>query len=269
MLLAMLMVMFMPIFPDMFRVWLRDSSNSHCLLVPLISLYLIYLKRQKIQRQEAGPSSWGIMILAGSLVVYLLSYVGGIDLFARLSLVSSLIGLVFACWGWKVLRCLFFPLMFLFFMVPVPDSLVGLVSFPLQIFATKVSAWLIGALSIPVVREGNMLYFVQTQLEVAQACSGIRSMVSMLMLGFLLAYMSNQGWWGRTLLLISAIPIAVIANIVRVSGTGVLAHYLGDEVARGFLHGFSGMVVFAFGLGLLVLEFWALSAWKGKAGGAK
>jgi len=265
----MLLVMFMPIFPAMFRVWLRDSNNSHCLLVPLISLYLLYVKRQEIQSQEAGPSVWGTMILAVSLVVYLLSYAGGIDVFARLALVSSLIGLVLACWGWKVLRRSIFPLAFLFFMVPVPDSLVGLVSFPLQIFATKVSAWLISALSIPVVREGNMLYFVQTQLEVAQACSGIRSMVSMLMLGFLLAYMSNQGILARALLLASAIPVAVIANIVRVSGTGVLAHFWGDEVARGFLHGFSGMVVFAFGLGLLVLEFWALSAWKGKAGGAK
>jgi exosortase len=157
--------------------------------------------------------------------------------------------------GWQVVRVLAFPLGFLVFMVPVPDSVLGMVSFPLQLLATKIAAGVIQFCSIPVYREGNMLYFVHTQLEVAEACSGIRSIMSLTMLSVIFAHLSGNGWWRKVLLIFSAIPIAMLANILRVSGTGILAHFFGDKVARGFLHEFSGVAIFVFGLLLLFLVF--------------
>jgi exosortase len=144
-------------------------------------------------------------------------------------------------------------------MIPVPDSVLNLVSFPLQLFATKISAAVIQALSIPAYREGNMLYFAKTQLEIAEACSGIRSIISFTMLSTIFAYLLDNGWTRRLILLASAIPLAIFANIVRVTGTGILAHFYGEKVARGFLHEFSGLAVFAFGFVLLSIEFFVLN----------
>jgi exosortase len=143
--------------------------------------------------------------------------------------------------------------------ITVPESIIGLVSLPLQAFATKVSAGIIQACSIPVLREGNMLYFVQTQLEVAEACSGIRSIVAITMLSTVFVYLSKGRLLQKIIILCSAIPVALLANILRVSGTGILAHFYGDQVARGFLHDFSGLAVFVFGMLILFFEYMTLN----------
>lgn len=246
---------FSPVVPAMVGTWLNHSDNSHALLVPLIAMYFVWIKREELGRIEISGSAVGGLFLAGTLVVYLVSFVGGIAVFARLMIVFSLFGLLWSCMGWQVVRVLAFPLGFLVFMVPVPDSVLGMVSFPLQLLATKIAAGVIQFCSIPVYREGNMLYFVHTQLEVAEACSGIRSIMSLTMLSVIFAHLSGNGWWRKALLIFSAIPIAMLANILRVSGTGILAHFFGNKVARGFLHEFSGLAVFVFGLVLLFLVF--------------
>lgn len=246
---------FSPVVPAMVGIWLNHSDNSHALLVPLIAMYFVWIKREELGRIEISGSAVGGLFLAGTLVVYLVSFVGGIAVFARLMIVFSLLGLLWSCMGWQVVRVLAFPLGFLVFMVPVPDSVLGMVSFPLQLLATKIAGGVIQFCSIPVYREGNMLYFVHTQLEVAEACSGIRSIMALTMLSVIFAHLSGNGWWRKALLIFSAIPIAMLANILRVSGTGILAHFFGDKVARGFLHEFSGLAVFVFGLVLLFLVF--------------
>lgn len=246
---------FSPVVPAMVGTWLNHSDNSHALLVPLIAMYFVWIKREELGRIEISGSAVGGLFLAGTLVVYLVSFVGGIAVFARLMIVFSLFGLLWSCMGWQVVRVLAFPLGFLVFMVPVPDSVLGMVSFPLQLLATKFAAGVIQFCSIPVYREGNMLYFAHAQLEVAEACSGIRSIMSLTMLSVIFAHLSGNGWWRKALLIFSAIPIAMLANILRVSGTGILAHFFGNKVARGFLHEFSGLAVFVFGLVLLFLVF--------------
>jgi exosortase A len=245
---------FYPIIPAMVDTWLNHSDNSHALLVPFIVLFIVWQKREELGRVEISGSLWGWLLLAGSLAIYVVSYIGGIAFFARLMIVASLTGLLWCCLGRQAIRVLVFPLAFLVFMVPVPDTVLGMVSFPLQLLATKISVGMIQFCSIPVFREGNMLFFTNTQLEVAEACSGIRSIVSLSMLSILFAYMSLKGWWRKAILVLSAIPIALLANVPRISGTGVLAHYFGDQVARGFLHEFSGMVVFALGMLVLFME---------------
>jgi exosortase len=246
---------FAPIYPEMVGDWLAHSDNSHAFLVPFISLFFVWQKKGELKSCRMDSSAWGGVVLALSLLTYVASYAGGLAFPARVAMVFSLFGLVWFCLGNEFIRSLAFPIGFLLFMVPVPYSLISFVSMPLQLMATKVAAALIENCSIPVYREGNMLYFVQTQLEVAEACSGIRSIVALTMLSLVFCFLSRDGWWRKALLVAAAIPIALVANIVRVTGTGVLAHFYGDQVARGFLHEFSGLVIFAFGLALLFVLF--------------
>jgi exosortase len=240
----------------MYHVWLAENgNNSHGLLVPFISLFLIWKKRGKINWKDAKSSNIGLVVFIVSLVFYIVGYAGGVEVLPRLTIVSTLIGLIIFNFGLNIFSVIAFPLLFLFFMVPAPVSIVGLVSFPLQLIATKISAFIINSFSIPVLREGNMLYFTDTSLEVAEACSGIRSLVSYLMLGFLFAYLMNGSIRRRSIIVLSTMPLAFFANLLRGTGTGLLAHFFGSRVARGFLHEFSGMAIFAFGFILLFVIY--------------
>lgn len=248
-------VVFYPLYPELVREWSDNSDNSHAFIVPLIAMYFVWQRKKALQLTSVATSVWGGWLLALSLLAYIVSSAGGVVFPARVAIVTSLFGLVWYCLGNKFIQKLAFPIVFLFFMVPVPYSLISLVSLPLQMMATDVSAALIGSCSIPVYQEGNMLYFIQTQLEVAEACSGIRSIMSLTMISLIFCFLSREGLWRKTVLVFAAIPIAIVANIFRVTGTGVLAHYYGDDVARGFLHEFSGIVIFVFGFALLFSVF--------------
>ena len=143
-------------------------------------------------------------------------------------------------------------------MIPIPSILMDRITFPMQLFASRVAASALYFIDIPVLREGNVMLLANTSLEVAEACSGIRSLISLLALSVVFAYISQKITWKRVLLVLSTFPIAIIANAARVSGTGVLAHYYGDSVAQGFFHGFSGWILFVvafvclFGVGALL-----------------
>lgn len=263
-LLSLWALAFIPVYPELVSDWLSHSDNSHGFLVPLIAGYFIWQRKERLKSAVIGHSMWGGVLLFTSLAVYAASYAGGLAFPARVALVLSLLGLVWCSLGPEFIRILAFPVLFLLFMIPVPYSLLGTVSLPLQLMATKVSANLIQVCSIPVYREGNMLYFVGTQLEVAEACSGIRSIMSLTMLAFVFAAMSWGGWKKKALLVLSAIPIAMLANIIRISGTGILAHFYGDKVARGFLHEFSGIAIFIFGFAVLLGIFTLINRKKGE-----
>ena len=245
---------FYPLYPDLITAWLgsSNSDNSYGILVPFISLYFIWTKKDQLEQAGFANSSSGLVILMASLLIYLVSYAGGVVFMQRMMIVLSLNGLVLYLFGKEPYKILLFPLLFLFFMVPIPESVVNMVSFPLQTYATIISSKIIQWCGIPVYREGHMLYFTQTQLEVAEACSGIRSISALLMLSVIFMHQQcDNNRTRKTIIILSSVIIAFIANILRVSGTGVLAHFFGARVARGFLHEFSGMAVFAFGFLLL------------------
>ena len=256
-------LLFWPIIPELWDVWMSDSNNSHGVLVPAIAAFLIWQRRREISWTEATPSLWGLGFLVGSLVIYLVSLRAHIAFSAHLAMVTSLAGLVWWNLGGRLFRSFLFPLAFLVFMVPVPVSISGAVAFPLQIFATSASADVIRGIGIPVLEQGNMLYFAKASLEVSEACSGIRSMLAYLTLGVLFIHLAGNtiGRVGKGILLLSTLPLALLVNILRISGTGVLASFYGGHVARGFLHEFSGMVVFAFGFVLFWLESLVLKRW--------
>lgn len=245
------LALFAPIYPAMVQEWLANSDNSHGFIVPLAAGYFAWDRRSRLGAVIPENSWWGCLMLVVVLAVYVLSYAGGLAYPARVAMVLSLFGLVWCMLGKATIRVLAFPILFLLFMIPVPYSLINLISGPLQLFATKISAALIAACAIPVFRDGNMLYFVNTQLEVAEACSGIRSIIALTMLAVGFASMSHTGWRGKAILILMAIPIALAANVIRVTGTGILAHFFGDKVARGFLHESSGIAIFALGFAAL------------------
>jgi exosortase len=253
---------FIPIYPQLIDTLLNRPNNSHGILVPFIAVFLIWHKRGELRKKTVVTYIPGALIFIGAMLLYVIAYAGLVAVVCRTMIVFSLIGLVLFVLGKEIFKEIRFPLFFLLFMVPVPDSIYGQVALPLQTFATIISTDIIQMLGIVALREGNRVYFANTQLEVAEACSGLRSMMAFVMLSFLFTYfMSRKVRWKMCVMVLSAIPLALFANILRVTGTGILANFYGDKVARGFLHEFSGMVVFAFGFVLLLLEY----QWLGKS----
>jgi exosortase len=258
-LLALLLAAFAPVFPALVHAWLSYSNNSHGVLVPFISAYLVWTKRDKLASTETSSSMWGLVLLLLSMALYLLGYAAKIAVVPRCMLVFSLAGLILFCLGSRFLKQLAFPIFFLLFMVPIPDSILNAVSFPLQLFATKAATIVIEAMSIPAYREGNIVYFAHAHLEIAEACSGLHSLVSITTLSAVFAYMAKKGWKINLILVLSALPIALGANIFRIVTTGILANIYGERVAMGFLHELSGLLVFILGLMILFCEYFLLT----------
>jgi exosortase len=188
----------------------------------------------------------GLVLLAAGIAV-LLAGLWGSELFlSRIALLPVIAGIVLFLFGWNHLRILAFPIAFLFLMIPIPAIIFNQIAFPLQMFASRVGEWAISAVGIPVLREGNVLVLAHTTLEVAEACSGIRSLVSLITLGIVYGYFMDQRTWVRVLIVASAVPVAILANGARVAGTGMAAHWIGKGAAEGFFHEFSGWIVFLF-----------------------
>jgi exosortase len=241
---------------ELWTDWNTDSYNSHGILVPLIVLYLVreVMKNKTVQNTAPGRTTpggggtamsiLGLVVLMGSLLVYFVGTVGEIVIFQRLALVVSLQSAVLFVFGWSVFRMFLFPLFFLFFMIPVPVTLYSMVALPMQLFATKVSGLILGLTPLPITVEGNIIRVGDSYLEVAEACSGLRSLLSFIMLSLLFAYLANIVQWKKVTMVLSSIPIAIAGNIVRILFTTVIAYIYGTRVATGFIHDASGYVMF-------------------------
>lgn len=253
-LVAVFLVAYFPIYRQLVNAWLEDSNNSHGLLVPFIATYIAWTIRHKADSVDPNSSRLGLFLLLVSLSIYLIGIIGGIVFFPRLSFVITLIALILYNYGWQMVRVFLFPLLFLFFMIPIPETLLGLVSYPLQLIVSDFSAGIISFLGIPVFQEGNLLHFAKYSFEVTEACSGIRSLVALIALASCLSYMIAQSYWARFILLVSSIPLATLGNLIRVVVTGLVAHIYGNWAAQGFLHDLSGILVFGFGVIGLVGE---------------
>ena len=252
-------LLYAPLYPLLIHTWLNDSNNSHGLLIPLVSLYLVWQLRGTLKASAFTTSFVGLVLLILSLIAYSASYAADLAFPARITVITTLAGLVLFNCGWSVFKLVLFPALFLLFMVPVPDTFLGMIAFPLQLFVSDVSAHVIDWYGIPVYREGNLLYFARYSFEVSEACSGIRSLVSFLAIGALFAYLGSPIWSTRIILILSTVPLAIVVNLARVTGTGIVANYLGSRAAKAFLHDFSGFAVFGLGLVLMLGELWVLN----------
>jgi exosortase len=272
------------------RFWWDDENYSHGLLIPFVIGYILWAERGRLASLARRPRLfWGGAAVATAL---LMLWVGtaGVELFTqRTSLVLLLAGLVVYFHGWRLLRVVAVPLLLLALAIPIPTIVFNKVAFPLQLFASRCAVWAMRMLDIPVLREGNIIELyplgstTTKKLEVVEACSGIRSLMTLVTLAVVYAYFTSPsdegggggGRFGRfrtlraALIVLAAVPIAIITNAARVSGTGVLARYYGTEVADGFFHEFSGWVIYVVAFLLLFAFGWLLDRFGPARGGGR
>jgi exosortase len=233
--------------------WWQIPDFSHGFLVPLFVAYLVWEKRRVLLGTKIAPAWSGIAVIALGLVVLLLGVYGSELFLSRDSLLNLLAGLVLCFGGWQLLQELRFALLVLLLAIPLPAIIYNQITFPLQILASKLASGLLPLFGVPVLREGNVIELPLMNLEVAEACSGIRSLMSLFTLSVFYGYFMEKSVWRRTLLVLASIPIAIAANAVRILGTGLCVQYWDPDKALGFFHEFSGWVIFLVSLACLYL----------------
>jgi len=226
------------------RQWASDDNYSHGFFVAPLAAYFAWERRHLLAGAPARPSIVGLFLVAASLVVLLAGLLGAELFLTRVSLVGVLAGTILFVWGRDHLRILALPVAFLLLMIPLPAIIFNQIAFPLQLLASRAGELALGVAGIPVLREGNVLQLPSRTLEVAEACSGIRSLVSLLTLAIVLGYFTERRIGARVLIALAAIPIAIFANAARVAGTGFASEFVSPAAAEGFFHTFSGWLVF-------------------------
>lgn len=233
--------------------WYTIPDYSHGFLVPLFSLFLIWDRRKSIRATPVRQSWAGIPLILFAIAVLILG-VYGVDLFtSRISFVLLMAGLIWTFSGRAMLRELRFPLLVLLLAIPFPEIVFNKITFPLQLMASHVASDILPFLGVPTLQDGNVIQLPVMKLEVAEACSGIRSLMSLFALAIFYGYFLEKSTLRRTLLALAAIPIAVAANVVRIVGTGLCVQYWNPDKAVGFFHEFSGWVMFVVSLCCLYL----------------
>lgn len=226
--------------------WVIDENYSHGFLIPLVSAFFIWRKRDRLRTRQRKSNGIGLAILMLGLLLFIVASIGAELFTQRLSLLLVIGGLLLYLGGRKITGDLFFPLLYLVFMIPVPYVLYYSVSFPLELLASRLTTAAVSLIGIPIIREGNILHLQNTTLQVVDACSGLRSLLSLSALSAALAYATQRTLVKGIILFLAAVPVAIGANILRLSLTAILASLYGEQVAQGFLHQFSGVAVFAF-----------------------
>jgi exosortase len=250
--------------------WWRDPNFSHGFFVPLFSAFVIWQTRGQMSRLPVRPLWSGLGFLAFALVMLIIGQMGAELFLARFSLLIALAGLIVLFLGWSYLRWLAFPLAFLVLMIPIPAIIFNQITFPLQLLASRVSSIVLPILGVPVLREGNVIILPAMALEVAEACSGIRSLMSLVTLAIIYAYLLERKMLMRIVLAVASIPIAVAANSIRIIGTGLLVQYWDPDKAEGYFHASWGWLIFVISLFMLYLLHRILRAfWRGPAVGGE
>ncbi len=251
-LLIGLVALYFPILQKLIIDWGSNEDYSHGYFIPFITLYMVYSIREKLSITPIKPVNSGVILLIAGLGLLLMAKVGSEFFLQRASLIFVILGCILFLFGWSHWKLLLFPVLYLLFMIPLPAIIWNKIAFPLQLFGSMLTEHIIRFLGIPIFREGNVLHLAETTLEVVAACSGLRSLMTMFALSGLLTWVAELGRFRKWVLFFSAAPIAVFANIVRLVGTAVIASYYGPEIAHGFLHDFSGLLIFAIGLTMLL-----------------
>jgi exosortase len=280
--------------------WWTDENYSHGLLIPFVIGYFLWSQRDRLAHMVGRPSmTWGLTAVVLALLALWAGTAGAEMYVQRISLVLMLAGTVLYFWGFRLLRLMFVPLFLLLLAIPIPSIIFNKIAFPLQLFASRCAVWAMTFFDIPVLRQGNVIELMPLgaretkRLEVVEACSGIRSLMTLLTLAVVFAYfthprdedgdidgtngpnipgfmtsvfrrLKSYTFWRSAIIVSSAVPIAIFTNALRVSGTGVLARYYGTKVADGFFHSFSGWVIYVVAFLMLFGVGWVLDRMKPK-----
>ncbi len=266
-LLGLVGILYTPILLRLVRQWGTDPNFSHGFFVPAFAGFVVWQERSRLAAIRSSPSAWGLPIILFSLCTLILGVFGAELFLSRISLLMLLAGMILFFVGWEFLRGVLFPLLFLILMVPIPAIIFSQITFPLQILASKLSATVLPFFGVPVFREGNVINLPAMPLEVAEACSGIRSLLSLLTLAIMYGYLVEKRVAVRVVLALAAVPIAVGANALRIVGTGLLVQYWDPDKAEGFFHAFSGLLMFVVSLLMLFALHQTLSLFRRSRGG--
>lgn len=242
--LGALVLVYWQVIAGLIEAWSTDDNYSHGFFIVPLALYFAWERRKAIADAPVKPSMFGALVIAGSLFLLVAGMLGAELFLSRVSIIGAVAGATLFLFGWPMLRILLFPLAFTLLMVPLPAIIFNKIAFPLQLVASHVGEYTISSLDIPILREGNVLILANAKLEVAEACSGIRSLVSLFALGIVFGYFVDRRGWVRAAIALSAIPVAILANGLRVASAGVAAHNFGTAGVEGLFHEFSGWVVF-------------------------
>lgn len=249
-------------FADLIHDWHRDDNYSHGFLIIPIAIWLFWRKRRELTF-PAKPSPVGMLVFLAGCFGLIVAIAASEFFTTRLSLVLIATGISLYYLGWQNFRKVWFAFFFLLFMIPIPAIIYHAATLPMQLFATKVTATLLQVLGVPAVRQGNIINLPNYSLEVIEACSGLRSLVSLMALGALYAYLFLSGTIRPIILFLLTIPIAIVTNIFRIFVTAIAAYAISTEFAEDFLHELSGMLVFATAL-VLTLIAGAILKWRRK-----
>ena len=253
------------ILPDMAHQWYEDANYSHGFIVPLVAAYFVYRRRSQLLQVPVAPWWPGFALFLLGLLQLVVGWLGTELFTMRSSVVVTLAGMTLFFFGKRLFRLMLLPLSYLLFMVPLPYLVYDSIAFPLKLLVTSASIAFLKLAGVVVMREGNIIMLPLTTLEVADACSGIRSLISLLALAVAYAFYLEFTPLKKTWLILAAVPIAIAANAFRVIVTGFLAQHFGAKAAEGFFHEFAGMAVFSVAITLLLALGFCLTDQKGKA----
>lgn len=257
-LVATVAVLYFPVVSGLVHQWLQDPDYSHGFLVPILALWIFWQQRCRLKAMPPTPSWWGVLIILAAMALLVVGSLGAENYISRTSLLIVFAGLIINFCGWSYFRVSIFAWLVLFLMIPLPAIIANRIVLPLQFLSSGLATGFMDLCGIPVYREGNIIFLPSITLEVAEACSGIRSLMAMITIAVAYGYLLESKPWRRVVLVISAVPIAVVANSLRVMASGVLGQYWGRDKAEGFFHLFSGLVIFSFSFLLLWILHTAL-----------
>jgi exosortase len=242
---ALIVILYARVLAGMAQQWWSDPNYGHGFLVPVFAAYLLWRERGRMREAPRQASIWGMAIMLSAIGLLLLGTLGSEHFTARASLLLLIAGIIVFLAGWRVLRSVAFPIGYLIFMIPLPAIVYYQLTFPLQLLASRLGASGLVALGVPTVREGNLLILPNCTLEVVEACSGVRSLLSLLAVAVAYVYLSEPSFWKRCVLIASTIPIVIASNGLRLTATGVLSYFFGPEADSGLPHVALGLLFFA------------------------
>ena len=255
---GLILLLYASVLKDLVLQWWTDPDYGHGFFVPLFAGYILWRERERWTKTEIKPSNFGFVVMLGAIALLLLGSLGAELFTSRFSLLVLLAGMILFLAGWKMLRAVSFPLGYLMWMIPIPVIIYNQITFPLQLIASRLATAGLELAQIPVLRDGNILIMSNYSLEVVEACSGIRSLMTLMALAVAYGYLVSPRRWVRYVLAGLMIPIAIVTNGIRIMGAGILARHFGPAAAEGFLHEFSGWAIFLVALVLMFGSHWIL-----------
>ena len=266
-LLIIFCAVFFPVLKSLIKFWHGSEEYSHGFFIIPLSLYIIRQKKDELARTPLQPSNWGLFIIITSLLLFIIARAGEILTLVPVAMIFLIFGIVIYLFGFLMCRKLIFPLFFLFFMIPVPSQIYSALTIPLQLFVTKITVFIASLMGIPIYREGNVINLPDHTMQVVQACSGLRSMISLLVLGAIFGYFTLRSNILRGILFVAGIPVSIIVNIFRVFLMVTAYYYFGYDLTADSIHTIFGMSIFIMALIIIAatqrgLSFWDKSAEK-------